>query len=115
MEPISLTVLADLQLAQARSVKSGRSAHTVHGGHGRILRQTVVALVQDHRLDDHESPGEATLQVLIGAVRLATETDSWNGTAGDLLAIPRRRHSLTALRDAVVLLTVVVGSRTPQP
>ena len=115
MEPILLTVLADRQLAQARSVGSGRSAHTVHGGHDHILRQTVVALVQDHCLDDHESPGDATLQVLIGAVRLATDSDSWNATAGELLAIPRQRHSLTALDDAVVLLTVVAGSRAAQP
>lgn len=114
MEPISLAVLADQHLAQARTADSGRSARTVHGGHDHVLRHTVVALVRDHRLDDHESPGEATLQVLVGAVRLATDTDTWDGAAGDLLAIPPRRHSLTALQDAVVLLTVVAGSR-PEP
>lgn len=111
MESTSLTELADEHLAKARAAASGRSAHTIHGGHDHVLRQTVVALVHERRLDDHESPGDATLQVLVGAVRLGTETETWEGKAGDLLAIPPRRHDLTALSDAVVLLTVVIGSR----
>ena len=47
------------------------------------------------------------MHVLHGRVRLDTAGASWDGSQGDLLVIPpRARHSLTALEDAVVLLTV---------
>lgn len=42
----------------------------MYGGHERSLRQTLIALRADARLDDHESPGDATLQVLAGRVLL---------------------------------------------
>jgi quercetin dioxygenase-like cupin family protein len=112
MDGISLTELIDTQLADARQAHSGRSAHTVHGGHESALRQTVVALAAGHALNEHESPGEATLQVLRGRVRLTTGgEDAWEGGTGDYLVIPLARHDLTALEDSAVLLTVVVGSR----
>ena len=37
-------------------------------------------------------------------------TDSWEGRDGDLLVIPDAPHSLTALADSAVLLTVVKHS-----
>lgn len=107
MEKISLTALARQQLASARAASSGRSAHTVYGGHEHSLRQTLMALTVGHGLDDHESPGEATLQVIEGRVRLATADAGWEGSPGDHIVIPRARHSLEALEDSVVLLTVV--------
>ena len=55
---------------------------------------------------EHDAQGEATLQVLHGRVRLVSVEVSWDSSAGDLLVIPRARHSLRALEDAVVLLTV---------
>ncbi|WP_029137430.1 cupin domain-containing protein [Nakamurella lactea] len=111
MESISLTELAVEQLAAAQRVATGRSAVTVLGGRGRTLRQIVLAFVAGKGLDDHEAPGEATLQVLRGRVRLATEDDNWEGTAGDLLTIPALRHNLEALDDSVVLLSVSVPQR----
>ena len=51
--------------------------------------------------------GEATLQVLRGRVRLDSEPDTWEGSAGDHAIIPGRRHALTALEDCAVFLTVV--------
>jgi quercetin dioxygenase-like cupin family protein len=48
------------------------------------------------------------LQVLSGHVRLATATQTWEGTTGDYLAIPAERHSLTALDDSAVILTVAL-------
>ena len=107
MEKISLTAIARQQLASARTANSGRSAHTVYGGHEHQLRQTLIAMTEGTGLDEHESPGEATLQVIEGRVKLANSEASWEGSPGDHIVIPRTRHSLQALTDSVVLLTVV--------
>jgi quercetin dioxygenase-like cupin family protein len=106
MHPTSLTDLAEQHLAAARTAASGRSAGTVVGGHDRTLRQTVIALTAGQRLDEHENPGEATVHVLRGQVRMATGTDSRDVAAGELLVVPDARHSLEALTDCAVLLTV---------
>ena len=64
MKAESLSDLVEEHLARARTASSGRSAYTVHGGQENRLRQTLVALAAGRHLDEHESPGEATLQVL---------------------------------------------------
>ncbi|BBX29347.1 cupin domain-containing protein [Mycolicibacterium alvei] len=107
MEKISLTAIARQQLTSALAASNGRSATTVYGGHEHQLRQTVIALKGGTGLDEHESPGEATLQVIDGRVKLATAEASWEGSPGDHIVIPRTRHSLHALENSVVLLTVV--------
>lgn len=106
MNKVSLAALAREHLAAARAVSSGRSAHTVYGGHEHALRQTVIALTAGSELDEHESPGEATLQVLVGRVRLTNAEAHWEGTVGDHIVVPRSRHALQALEDSAVLLTV---------
>lgn len=108
MNKISLTAMARQHLATASENASGRSAHTVFGGHEHVLRQTLVALRSGTSLDEHESPGEATLQVLHGRVRLTAGQDEWDGAAGDHLVIPDSRHALLALEDSAVLLTVAM-------
>ena len=102
----SLDRLAEDHLVIARDHASGRSAVTVHGGREHHLRQTLIALAGGRSLGEHESPGEATLQVLRGRVRLHAGDETWEGGAGDLLLIPPQRHDLEALEDAAVLLTV---------
>jgi quercetin dioxygenase-like cupin family protein len=106
MESISLTELAEQKLTAARQARSGRAAQNIHGGHDRRLHQTLLALVADQELAEHNSPGEATLHVLHGRVRLTTESDAWEGQAGDYVVIPPERHALFAVEDSVVLLTV---------
>jgi quercetin dioxygenase-like cupin family protein len=108
MQKISLTALARKHLEAAGRSKSGRSAETVYGGHEYVLRQTIVALKAGCALDEHESPGEATLQVLQGRVRLVAGETEWDGAAGDHIAIPDSRHALHANEDSVVLLTVAM-------
>ncbi|HEX2178297.1 MAG TPA: LuxR family transcriptional regulator [Actinomycetota bacterium] len=85
---------------------NGRSAHTLYGGRGTVLRHTLIALVAGQSLADHPNPGEATVQVLRGRVRLASQRGSVEGSEGDLLVVPRERHSLEALESSAVLLTV---------
>jgi quercetin dioxygenase-like cupin family protein len=108
MDSASLTALAETHLGLARAASSGRSAHTVYGGHEHALRQTLVALAGGRGLDDHESPGQATLQVLRGRVTVSSADDAWEGGPGDLLVVPGVRHDLRALEDSVVLLTVAL-------
>ena len=111
MTAISLTDLAREHLALAHDAPAGRSAVTVYGGSDHSLRQTVIALVTGSILDDHENPGEATVHVLHGRVTLATADTTDVGSAGDVLVVPDRRHSLEALEDSVVLLTVAMALR----
>jgi quercetin dioxygenase-like cupin family protein len=107
MESISLTSLAAEQLTAAQKAHSGRAAHTIHGGHALELRQTLVALAAGQQLHEHDSPGEATLQVLEGHVRLTAGDEAWEGKTGDYVTIPPRRHALESIEDSVVMLTVV--------
>ena len=107
MQKTSLLAIARHELDHAATAASGRSAKTVFGGHEHQLRQTVIALRAGQQLAEHQNPGEATLQVLVGRVTLNFGEVSWNGSVGDLLTIPDGIHSLDAVEDAAVLLTVV--------
>lgn len=114
MDSLSLNAVAKEQIAAAQQGSSGRSAVTVHGGHEHALRQTVIALSAGNGLGEHESPGEATLQVLAGRVALVAGEVSCEVTTGDYVRIPPARHRLDAIEDSAVLLTVAVevaGSR----
>jgi quercetin dioxygenase-like cupin family protein len=108
MDHVSLTDLGSELLAEAAAHSSGRASRTLHGGRDHALRQLVMALAADRSLSDHESPREATLQVLSGRVRLTTGDGDWEGADGDFVVIPPVRHGLTALTDAVVLLSTDV-------
>ncbi|WP_030519020.1 cupin domain-containing protein [Nocardia sp. NRRL WC-3656] len=106
MEKFSVDAVARELLQRAGAVSAGRAAETVFGGHEHRLRQTVVALVAGAELAEHDNAGEATLLVLRGRVRLRSADTSWEGRHGDLLVVPQARHSLEAIEDSAVLLTV---------
>ena len=106
MQKTTLLALARHQLENALDSPSGRSAQTVYGGHEHVLRQTLVALRAGSVLQEHENPGEATLHVLQGRVTLAAGEAAWTAPPGDLIIIPDSRHSVEAVEDSVVLLTV---------
>ncbi|MFF7249629.1 cupin domain-containing protein [Embleya sp. NPDC008237] len=106
MDKISLRTATREQLASARSTSSGRSSVTMPGGSRQHLSQTLIALTAGNSLAEHESPGEASLIVLTGRIRLTADDESVEGTSGDLLVIPRAPHSLEALEDSAVILTV---------
>jgi quercetin dioxygenase-like cupin family protein len=50
--------------------------------------------------------------VLHGRVRLVADAVAWEGRDGDLLIVPQAPHTLHALEDAAVLLTV---AKLPKP
>ena len=50
------------------------------------------------------------MQVLAGRGRLTAGDDAWEGTTGDLAAIPPARHALTAVERSAILLTVRLSS-----
>src|SRR6476619_7892681 len=104
MQNESLNDLTRHHLELARTATSGRSAQTVFGGHDHVLRQTLIALRAGSALDEHENPGEATVQVLHGRVTLVAGEIRWNGSPGDLLFVPDSPHALEAVEDSAVLL-----------
>lgn len=114
-QPQSLRRIAAELLETARAASSGRAARTVYGGHEHDLRQTVIALAEGRSLGEHDSPGEATLQVLEGSVRLSAVAESWTADPGDHLVIPPSRHDLHATTEAVVLLTVATRAPARPP
>lgn len=109
MDNISLTALAREQLVLAKAASSGRSAHTVYGGHEHRLRQTVIGLAAGRRLDEHVSPGEATLYVIVGRVSIVAGEVVMSGAAGHFMIIPDGRHTLEAEEDSVVMLTTALA------
>lgn len=106
MQKLSLDARIREHFEKATANSTGRSAETVYGGHERVLRQTLITLRAGTELAEHDSPGEATLLVLRGRMRLLSEGQKWDGMAGDLLIVPLARHSLEALEDTAALLTV---------
>lgn len=108
MELDHLPQLADQLLAKARDANSGRAAQSLRSGRDVKLRQTVIALAHGRGLNDHVAPGEATLHVLVGSVRLRWEEQAVQLRAGDWIDLPDALHALDAETDAVVLLTVAV-------
>ncbi|PRX46586.1 Cupin domain-containing protein [Prauserella shujinwangii] len=106
MRKFSLDALARELLERAATSSPARSADTVYGGHEHVLRQTVIALLAGETLAEHENPGEATIFVLRGRVRLHAGEVAWDGRHGDLIVVPQARHGLEALEDSAVLLTV---------
>ena len=106
-----LAAMASAHLEAAAGSGSRRSAATVHGGGPAALSQTLMALLAGASLGEHENPGDATVQVLVGRVRLEWEGGSVEAEAGQLVPIPPARHSLAAITDSAVLLSVTRGSR----
>ena len=110
MTDVDLSELVIELLAEARQAHSGRAARTVRGQSEHRLRLTVIGLRAGAELSDHESPGEATLQVLSGHGRMTCADGDWVGSAGALVDIPPVRHGLKAEEDSVVMLTVALST-----
>jgi quercetin dioxygenase-like cupin family protein len=109
-EPVTTTV--DLQdatkelLASLREQPSGRAARTLSPGAHAPLKQTLLALAAGRSLQDHRAPGQATIQVLVGQVRLTVGGNDQAVAAGQWAPIPDETHGVTADEESVALLTV---------
>ena len=101
-----LDQVASEVLAEARRQHARRSARTLVTG--SALRATVIGVVQGAQLAEHDAPTAATLQVVSGRVTVHTHQEEWKLEPGQLMAIPHKRHGVTASSDAVVLLTVAL-------
>jgi len=110
--PIDIHALAGELLQKATTESAGRAARTLpHPVDG--LRQTLIALREGAEMDEHESPGAASLMVIRGRVSLRAGEDSVDLGPHQIAPIPDRRHSLAAAERSVVLLTVAVPARSP--
>ena len=72
------------------------------GGHVKVLRQTVIGMSQGASLAEHKNPGEATVRVLHGRVRMIAGSLSWVAPTANLLIVPDARHSLEAMEVSAV-------------
>ncbi len=84
---------------------SRRAGRTVYRGDG--VRQTMVVLLNGAHMAEHSSPQEGFIHVTQGAIRVDGHKRSWEIFTGQLLPVPPERHSVTALEDAVLTLTVL--------
>ncbi|AOP53618.1 cupin domain-containing protein [Brevibacterium aurantiacum] len=100
----NLGELAEELLQKARGASSGRAAHSVYSG--RYLKQALLTLTAGTTMAEHDSPPEATLQVLQGSVALSSAEESWDLRAGDIMTIPPERHSVQAHEDSAFLLII---------
>lgn len=109
--PIDVHELAGELLEKASSATSGRAARTLpHPVDG--LRQTLIAMRDGAELDEHESPGAASLMVIRGRVSVVAGDDSQEIGAHQITPVPGQRHRLRAQEQSVVLLTVALPARS---
>ena len=106
MQKPSLDAMARKLARRAATEKSGRAAETVYGGHQKVLRQTMVALTAGTKLGKHDSPGDATVLVVTGRLKLVSGDLTWEGRPGTMIAVPAQRYRVEAVTDAAFLLSV---------
>ena len=109
--PIDVHTLAGELLEKATGATAGRAARTLpHPVDG--LRQTLIALRDGAELDEHESPGAASLMVIRGRVSVVSGDSSIDVGAHQITPVPGQRHLLRAEEQSVVLLTVALPARS---
>jgi len=108
MNPVAveLSLLTDHLLKEAATSPHARTAQRVSLDHQR-LRMTAIGFAAGGELPDHKNPGEATLQILVGRVRLSWAAGDLELESGMIARIPDSLHRVEALEPSVVLLTAV--------
>ena len=101
-----------LDRAAAAGSRSHHTAATVYDGPENVLRQTLIGMNQDACLAERERPGQATIQVRHGRVRMAADGQSWEARTANVLIVsdadivPRRCRTPRSYRSL---------SRCPDP
>jgi quercetin dioxygenase-like cupin family protein len=71
------------------------------------LRLVLVALHAGKDIHEHHAPGQVTVQVIRGSIRLAVAGREYAMAAGDLLAIADSTpHDVHAIDDSTFLITI---------
>jgi quercetin dioxygenase-like cupin family protein len=107
---VNLQDAASELLGSLAQQPSGRAARTLSPGAHAPLKQTLLALAAGHQLQDHRTAGDATIEVLVGRVRLTAGAAEQVIGAGEWTPIPGEVHGLIADEDSVALLTVASGA-----
>ncbi len=94
-------------LAQAKASASRRAAGTMTNQGG--MKTVLLALLAGGELAEHDAPPAATLMCLTGTADFFVGAQITRLEAGQILAIPPVRHSVTAVTDCTVLLTIARG------
>jgi quercetin dioxygenase-like cupin family protein len=101
-----LSSLSQTHLGTARTHPAGRSSVLLT--HDGQLRQVLVTLAAGRSLGEHTTPSAASLQVLVGSVRVEFEDGGQETvSAGQLYVFAHSRHSVLAIEDSAFLLTTV--------
>jgi quercetin dioxygenase-like cupin family protein len=109
--PADLNAVGSELLKRAAASPTGRATQLVHSAPEAGLSHVLLAIREGSELADHENPGEATLHVLSGRMRLSSADETWTLTPGELLVIPHRRHAVYADEDSVCMLTIVKAQK----
>lgn len=89
----------------ARNAVARRAGSTVYRGDG--VRQTMVVILAGEHMAEHLSPQEGFVHVMEGRVRLQGANREWEISAGQMLPLPPEKHSVTALEDSTLTITVL--------
>lgn len=105
VELIDLTLKTQQLYETARTAVARRAGSTVYRGDG--VRQTLVVILAGEEMAEHESPQEGFVHVMEGKIRLDGYQRSWEIEAGQLLPVPPEKHSVMALEDSILTITVL--------
>ena len=108
MQKMSLQALARELVERAHGGSSGRAAETVVGGHERVLRQTMIGMLQGGYAGRARKPGRGGTGGRASGPGPSSKAgaNAWEGREGDLPIVPDAAHDLEAVEDSAVLLTV---------
>lgn len=104
-----------LDLGQVVTELHGEAAPEQSRGGITLVKEGGLSLVLTHlhaggRMQEHGTPGAATVQVLAGRVRMRIGDESLEVEAGKLMAFNAGvRHSVEAIEDSTLLLTLASG------
>jgi quercetin dioxygenase-like cupin family protein len=106
--PLELVDLARALQAEPHPAKSGhRQAGLVHRGPLRVL---LFAFEPGGRLPEHRAPGHVVIQCLRGELTVeAADAEHRLATGNAVVLDPDVPHSVTALAESDMLLTVCMG------